>query len=91
MNSAHTTECQFHFIVPFKGQINLCFYKEKIKDQLSWASMHICYLSVQIQFCVFGRDSAIFSLLPHFLICHCCDITHWLVNILPLNEQLQFY
>lgn len=47
MYSAHITGCQFHFIVPFKGQINLCFYKEKIKDQLSWASMHICYLSLQ--------------------------------------------
>lgn len=47
MYSAHTPGCQLNFIGPFKGQINLCFYKEKIKDQLSWPLMNICYWSLQ--------------------------------------------
>lgn len=47
MYSAHTTGCQFNFIVPFKGQINLCFYREEIKDQLFWPSIYICSLSLQ--------------------------------------------
>lgn len=56
MYSTHTTGCQFNFIGPFKGQINLCFYKLKIKDQLSWTPIAYLLFELIIQLCISGRD-----------------------------------
>lgn len=90
MYSAHTTGCQFNFIGPFKGQINLCFYKEKIKDQLSWPSMHICYLSLQSSQASLEESWSFCIRLPYSLVCCFNDIPHLPVDALALNEQSYF-
>lgn len=90
MYSACTTGCQFNFIGPFKGQINLCFYKEKIKDQLSWPSMYVCYLSLQSSQASLEEILSFCIRLPYSLV-YCFDgITHLPVDTLALNEQSYF-
>lgn len=89
MYSTHTTGCQFNFIVQFKGQINLRFYKEKIKDQLSWPSITICYVSLQSSYKSLEK---ILPLVPVYHISwHIIVITHLPVNSLALSEQNNYF
>lgn len=89
MYSTHTTGCQFDFVGQFKGQINLCFYKEKIKDQLSWPSIPICYLSLQSSYASLEKILPLVS--AYRIFWHIVVITHLPVNTLALNEQSNYF